>query len=157
MTDQIVRKFLVVVDDTPEAEIALYYAARRARATGGQLTILRVIEPGDFQHWASIEEVMRQEAFDDAENLMKGLAAQVQQNAGLFPEIVVREGKTKTEILKLLADDPSIRILVLGAGSGKDGPGPLVSSLAGQMQSDFKIPITVVPGTLSYDELDALS
>lgn len=157
MTDDAVRKFLVVVDDTPEAKIALYYASRRARHTGGQMTLLRVIEPGDFQHWASIEEVMRQEAFEEAEQLMKGLAAQVQQNVGLFPEIVIREGKKKDQILKLLSEDPAIRILVLGAGSGKEGPGPLVSSLAGQMSSDFKIPITVVPGTLSYDELDALS
>ena len=42
------RKFLAIIDDTPECERAVAYASRRAKTTGGVLVLLFVIEPGDF-------------------------------------------------------------------------------------------------------------
>ena len=55
------RKLLVVVDETPECESALGFAASRAQRTGGQLSLLYVIEPDvDFQ-WLAVEEVAREE------------------------------------------------------------------------------------------------
>ncbi len=151
-------KFLVVVDDTPEAEVALYYAGLRAHRTHGLLTMLRVIEPEKgFQHWTSVAETMRAEAFEDAEKLMRAHATQVQKDSGLTPEIVVREGKTRDRVLELIEEDRDIRILVLAAGTGKDGPGPLVTALAGQMSGGLAIPITVVPGNLSHAQLERLA
>src|SRR5581483_4783312 len=61
------RKFLVVVDETPECESALAFAASRAKRTHGQLALLYVIEPGaEFQHWLGIEEVAREEGHNKA-------------------------------------------------------------------------------------------
>lgn len=151
------RKFMVVVDNTPECEIALYYAARRAIHTKGKLTLLKVIEPEGFAHWASVAKAMRAEAFAEAETLMKQLSSQAHQVAGLTPEIVIREGKLREEVLGQIKDDPAISILVLGASTGKDGPGPLVSSLTGPMAGQMRIPITVVPGNLAHEALDALA
>ncbi len=151
------HKFLVVVDDTPEVRAALRFATRRARNVGGGVTLLRVIVPGDSQLWAGVGEIMREEAREEAEKLLQTMADHVQTDSGIMPELVIREGRTKDELLALIAEDPSIRILVLAAAPGKDGPGPLVTALAGQMSGELQIPITVVPGTLSDEQIDDLT
>ncbi|MCP1336411.1 universal stress protein [Futiania mangrovi] len=152
-----VRKFMVVVDDTPECRVALRFAARRAEHTQGGLVMLRVLEPGDFQHWMSVEDLMREEAREEAESLLRTLASEVQALTGMMPEFVIREGKTREELLAQIAEDPAIAVLVLGAGDSKEGPGPLVSALAGQMSGTLPVPVTVVPGTLSREEIDAIA
>jgi nucleotide-binding universal stress UspA family protein len=150
-------QFLVVVDDTPECRKALRFAWRRAQRTGAGVTLLRVIDPVDFQHWLAVEERMREEAHEEAEALLKKLAVEVQQRSEILPELVVREGPIRDVLIKLIDEDHAIRILVLGAGSGADGPGPLVSQMAGKMSGAMRVPITVVPGSLSDDQLDLLT
>ena len=150
-------KFLVVVDDTPECRVALRFAGQRARATGGGVTLLYVIQPADFQHWMTVGELMQQEAREEAETVLQGLAAEVNALTGIVPELVVREGRRRDELLALIEDDPGIRVLVLGAAPGAEGPGPLVSALAGQMSGSFRIPITIVPGTLDDAQIDELT
>ncbi|MEK9971034.1 MAG: universal stress protein [Ferrovibrio sp.] len=152
-------KFLVVVDDTDEVRVAVRYATRRARNVRSGVVMLRVIEPVDFQQWAGVAEMMRSEAHEAAENLLQKLAEQVNQESGLLPELVIREGVAKTEILKLVDEDPSIRMLVLAAApsTGGVGPGPLVTALAGEMAGDLKFPITLIPGGLSDEQIDRLT
>lgn len=150
-------KFLVVVDDTPECRTALRFASRRARRTGGGVVLLRVIEPADFQHWAAVEKLMREEAREEAEKLLTALASQVNESAGIMPEYTIREGHPAEQILALIEEDKSIRILVLGASPDKEGPGPLVSRLAGQMSGSMRVPITLVPGSLTNEEIDEVT
>ena len=152
------RKFLVVVDETPECDRALVYAAKRAERTGGMLTMLFVIRPEEFQHWLGVEDIMRAEARAEAEaTLARSLDRARSIAPRVKPETVVREGSPADEILALIAEDADIAILVLAAGTEKDGPGPLVSSLAGKLSGSFPIPITIVPGTLSEADIVALA
>ncbi len=151
------RKFLVVVDKSPECKVALRFAARRAEHTGGIVTLLTVVAPADFQHWRSVEEAMREEALEEAEKLLHDAARDVNRIGGLFPEYIVREGKTRDTILALLNEDPDISILVLGAGTGREGPGPLVSLVAQEATNAYPIPVTIVPGSLSDEAVDALA
>lgn len=150
------RKFLVVVDDTPECRVALRYACGRAGSTDGQVALLRVIEPGDFQHWLSVEERMREEAREEAERLLQGLAAEISERVHIMPELVVREGAAFEEVLAQIDEDPQMRVLVLGAATGPEGPGPLVSALAGRMPGNMPVPVTVVPGSLTDEQIDEL-
>jgi nucleotide-binding universal stress UspA family protein len=150
------RKFLAVVDETPECERAIAYAARRARSTGGALVLLFVIEPDDFQHWLGVEKIMREEAAAAANSALDGHAAKVREEVSIEAELVVREGKAADEIHKLIEDDQDIAILVLAAGNAKEGPGPLVSSIAGKGAA-FPIPVTVVPHSLSDEDIDSLT
>ena len=143
------RKFLCVVDDSPECRLALRFAFRRAARTGGGVLLLYVIEPADFQHWMAVENLMKEEAREEAEEILQTLADEVSQWSGIMPEFAIREGRKLEQVLSLLDDEPEIRLLVLGASKEKDGPGPLVSALAG--------PITVVPGTLSFDQIDEVT
>ncbi len=150
-------KFLVVVDDTPESRLALRFAGRRASHVGGGVILLHVIEPPDFQHWVGVGEVMREEAREQAELLMQELAAQVYEETEIRPELIIREGAKKAELLGLIDEDPDIRILVLGASPESVGPGPLVKALAGEMSGSFRIPITVVPGNLTNEQIEQLT
>lgn len=147
-------KFLVPVDDSPECKVALRFAFRRASRTQGGLVLLYVIEPADFQHWMAVENLMREEGREAAETVMHALAAEVQEESGITPEFRIREGRRQDEILSLLEEDPSIRVLVLGASTDTEGPGPLVSALAGQISGSLSVPVTVVPGNLSPSEID---
>jgi nucleotide-binding universal stress UspA family protein len=150
------RKFLAIVDETPECERAIAYAARRALSTNGVLVLLYVIEPDDFQHWLGVEQIMREEASDNANAALDAHAARIREAIGIEPELVVREGKPAEEIHNLIEEDQDIAILVLGAGNSKEGPGPLVSSIAGKGAA-FAIPVTVVPHTLTDEDIESLT
>ncbi len=151
------RVFLVVVDDSEEMRVALHFACRRAMRTGGRVALLYVQEPADFQHWVAIGDRMREEAREEAEGLMQKLSAEVQQWAGGFPVLYLREGDRREELEKLLGEEPSISVLVLGASTGAKGPGPLVSYLFGKGASSLHIPVTIVPGSLSDEDVIALT
>ena len=150
------RKFLAVIDDTPECERAVHYAASRARRTNGALVLVFVIEPGDFQHWLGVEEIMKAEAREEADAALEKFAAQVRENSSIEPELIIRMGKTTDEIHAAIEEDQDIAILVLAAGSAKEGPGPLVSSIAGRGAA-FPIPVTVIPDALSDEDIEALA
>ena len=149
------RKFMAVIDGTPECERAVHYAGRRAQNTNGSLVMLYVIPEGDFQQWLGVEQIMRAEAREEAEAVMAKIAQKVRESIGIDPEIVIREGSAAEEINAVIEDDRDIAILILASGSAKEGPGPLVASLAGRTAA-FPIPVTVLPDTLTDDEIDAL-
>ncbi|NTJ41199.1 universal stress protein [Agrobacterium larrymoorei] len=149
------RKFLAVIDGTPECEKAVHYAGRRAKNSNGGLVLLFVIPEGDFQQWLGVEQIMRAEAQEEAEASLAKVAQKVRETMGIEPEAVIREGNAAEQIHGLIEEDRDIAILVLAAGSTKDGPGPLVSSIAGRGAA-FPIPVTVLPDTLTDEEIDAL-
>lgn len=150
-------KLLVVVDDTPECDRAAYFAARRAMRIGADLLMLAVITPPDFQHWLGVGDVMRAEAEEAARQSLEAMAARIRSAAGLEPQAVIRVGAPSEEIVKLIEEDEDISLLVLAAGTGTEGPGPLVSAIAGKASGTFAVPIAIVPGQLGDAEIDALS
>lgn len=151
------RKFLVVIDDTPECSRAVAYAAKRAERTNGGLVMLYVIKPSEFQHWLGVENVMRAEALEEANNTLAGFQNSVRGIANIDPETVVIEGLPTEVIANLVEQDEDIAILVLAAGLEGDGPGPLVSSFTRSMSTHFPIPMTIVPGDLSDEDIEALA
>jgi len=140
------RVFLVVVDQSPELRNALRYACRRAKRTGGRVAMLYVMEPPEGQQWGAVADLMREEARQQAEEM-----------TGQPPAIHIREGASREQLIKLINEDKSISVLVLGAASGSGGPGPLVSALAGKFGGQLRVPLTIVPGALSEAEIDAIS
>lgn len=150
------RKFLVIVDSTPECMNALRFAARRAARTNGGVTMLYVIHPEEFQHWLGVAEAMSRDKRDEAEARLAHLADEVRVLAGVMPEFVIREGDPVDEILAHIAEDKDIGILVLGADEKGDSPGPLVSTLVGKRGGRMPVPVTVVPGSMSLERIDAI-
>ncbi len=150
------RKFLAIVDETPECERAVAYASRRAKTTGGTLVLLFVVESADFQQFMGVGKVMRAEAMQRAEMAVDRHVQRLREQHELEPEVVIREGATTEEIHKLIEADQDIAILVLGAGGSKEGPGPLVQAVAGRGAA-FPIPVTVVPHTLTDEDIESVA
>lgn len=151
------RVFLVIVDDTEELHQALYYACRRAININGRIALMHCILPAEFQHWAGVGELMREEARENAEKLMRTNSEWVHELTGEYPIMHVREGDPKTEVLSLINEEPDISILVLGADTASESTGPLISYLTGKGAGLCRVPITIVPGNLSDSDLDSLS
>jgi nucleotide-binding universal stress UspA family protein len=148
---------MVVVDDTPECARAVHFAARRASRTGASMLMLAVVVPPDNFEWIGVGEAMLAEAQEEAEKLLEDAAKEARSAAGLEPEQVVLVGEKSEVITRLIEEDQDISFLVLAAGTGKEGPGPLVTTIAGNAASTFPIPVVIVPGTLTDDEIDALA
>ncbi|HEY5211011.1 MAG TPA: universal stress protein [Stellaceae bacterium] len=151
------RVFLVVVDETAEMQVALRFACRRARHTGGRVALLHVIEPGDPQPFRQVAELMLAERRADAEALMRKLSSDALELSGQLPVVHLRDGFRAEQLLRLIAEEPAISILVLAAGTGSEGPGPLIGQLVGRLSGKLRVPITVVPGALSDAEIDILA
>jgi nucleotide-binding universal stress UspA family protein len=153
------RKLLVIIDESPEVEGALFYAAGRALHAGGHVVLLYIIEP-DNQFWDAVRQVQLDEQTTKAKALFR-LYRRKLSNAGydavVFEE-VIREGKILDAIQQQIEEDEDVAVLVLGASKEANGPGPLVSSLAtGSASGKFPIPITIVPGALTVEEIQALA
>ena len=151
------RVFLVVVDESPELANALRYACRRAKRTGGRVAMLFVMEPPEGQQWGAVVDLMRQEARQHAEEVVAKYADIASSLTGQPPSIHIREGKSRDELLKLIAEDRSISVLVLGSSKSSEGPGPLVTAFTGKLGSQLRIPLTIVPGALTEAQIDAIS
>ena len=150
------RKFLVVLDDSRECLNAMRFAAMRAANTGGGVEILSIIPPDEFNHWIGVGEVMRAEARERIEAHFNVFAKWMRDKQGINPELVIREGEPVEEILAQVRDDKEIGVLVLGAATGKGGPGPLVTALS-KTAGNLPMPITLVPGELSKEQLEQIT
>ncbi len=151
------RKFLVVVDDSPEFDAALRYASRRARSTGGRVALLRVIPRGSDAHWSGVRDDIQRELREEAEKLLARLGEQAAVRSGAAPLFLIHEGDPEAAIRAAIADDPEIKILVLAAASGGRGPGPLVSAVLKGGLGGRKLPVTLVPGELTEADIEDLA
>ncbi|MEO0389162.1 MAG: universal stress protein [Pseudomonadota bacterium] len=151
------RKFLVVLDDSPECLNAMRFAAIRASKTGGGVEILAIIAPEEFQHWIGVAEVMRAEAREKIEAHFQIFKERMEKVEGVTPTLAIREGEKVQALIDHIGKDPEIGVLVLGANAKGDGPGHLVSELVGRRSGSMPVPITVVPGGLSKEAIIAVS
>ncbi len=150
------RSYLVVMDETNEARIALRFAARRAARTGGHVEILAVIERQEFVQWSGVQAAMEEEARLRAEAMVADASGTITEEAGIRPAITVREGEPVKAVAERLKEDGPIAALVLGAAPS-GGPGPLIAHFAGPMAGELPCPLIIVPGGLSDEALDQLT
>ena len=150
------RKFLVVLDDSRECLNAMRFAAMRAAHTGGGVSILSIIPPDEFNHWIGVGDIMREEARERIHAHFEVFAKWMRDRQGIDPELIIREGEAVPEIIAHIKSDPEIGVLVLGAGTDKKGPGPLVSQMS-RSAGSLPIPITIVPGDLSKEKLEDIT
>ena len=150
------RKFLVILDDSRECLNAMRFAAMRASLTKSSVQILAIITPEEFQGWIGVADLMRAEAQERIEAHFEVCAKWRRGRQGIEPARVIREGEPVDEILAQIRDDAEIGILVLGAGTERSGPGPLVTQLS-RNSGSLPVPITIVPGGLSKERMEAIA
>ncbi|HEY5712169.1 MAG TPA: universal stress protein [Allosphingosinicella sp.] len=150
------RSYLVVMDETEEAQAALRFAARRAARTGGGVEILALIPQQEFVQWGAVQEAMEEEARLRAEAMLVQATGAIVEEAGIKPTITVKQGDPIKAVGELLAERDDIAALVLGAAA-EAGPGPLVSHFAGAAAGSLPCPLIIVPGGLDEEALGKLS
>lgn len=149
------RTYLVVIDDSPEASLALRFAARRAARTGGGVIILAIIPPQDFVAFGGVQATIEAEAREHAEELVATAADAVMQE-GVTPQNLIKAGKPAEVVREVIGASDEIAALVLAtAASGV--PGPLVAHFTGQDAGTLPCPVMLVPGGIDISRLDALS
>jgi nucleotide-binding universal stress UspA family protein len=151
------RVFLVVIDESPELKSAIRYACRRAAKSGGRVAMVHITEPTGFREWRGVSDLMRDEARQQAEAIMQKTAAEVAKLSGKMPVLYFREGERREEVMKLIDEELTISILVLGASTGPKGPGPLVTALTGKYVGKLRVPLTIVPGNLTADDIEHIA
>ena len=149
------RVYLVIIDETEEAHVALRFASRRAAKTGGVVHLLALVPKQAFSAFGTIQATIEEEARDRAEILANGAAGELMVESGKMPQIAVRIGDAKAVITQYLAEHPEVAALVLGAAA-EGAPGPLVSHFTATAGS-LPCPLFIVPGGLSDEEIDRLS
>lgn len=150
------RTYLVVVDEKPEARIALRFAARRAIKTGGNVEILTLIPKPDFVQWGGVMAAMEEEARERAQALVAAAAGTLFLESGIKPSIIVKEGEGPKAVRETIEGNPEIAALVLGAAA-EGHPGPLVAHFAGTEAGRLRVPVMIIPGSLDSAAIDRLS
>lgn len=150
------RTYLVVIDETDEARLALRFASRRASKTNGAVHILALVEQADFVAWGGVQATMEAEALSRAEELVTTAAGAIFEESGLRSNITVKSGEGVNVVKAMLEEHPEIAALVLGAAAN-GAPGPLVTHFAGNNAGTLQCPVIVVPGSLDDAALDELS
>ena len=148
------RKFLVVIDETEECDRALTFAAFRVKRTGGTVVLMSVIQTPEFIG-LGVEDVLRAEAVEEAERNLDARLARIRDIGEVKVESVIREGDGAEQIERVIDEDRDIAILVLAASTSQDGPGPLVLHFANRANA-LPIPLTIVPGRMSDEEIIAI-
>lgn len=153
----ITRKFLTLADDTQECFSAILFGAMRAKRVGAGLVIIRNVQVNGMGHWRGLDDDMRTEAMDSALAEVQSIARLVKERVDIEPEVIVKEGKVEQAISQITNEDSTIKVIVLGTGTGRMGPGPLVSRIGrGKSITDRPVAITIIPGGLSDEELDEM-
>ena len=149
------RKFLVLIDESPECDRAVRFAAHRLKRTGGTLVLLSAIDTQDFDQFIGVADTMRAEARAEAERNLDARIARIAELGQIRTETVIREGTPAEAIEQLVAEDPGIAILVIAASTTEKGPGPLVSHFAGH--KSLHILVNIVPGAMTDEEIIAVA
>ena len=150
------KKFLVIVDETKELEKAVYFAAKRAIATEGELLLLYIVDPAINAQWARIENLIEQEATSEAKKLCRMWSQKIKSQFNIESEMIIKIGDRTDELLKLVEEDQSIRFLVLASSENSEDPGPLIKVLTGKKIKNLNIPLILIPGSLSEKDIDLI-
>ena len=150
------RTYLVVIDDSDEARVALRFAARRAAKTQGAIEVLAIVEPQDFVQWGGVQAAIEEEQKLRIEATIASSVGEIVDSAGIEPTIVIRQGEPVKVVRELIGERQDIAALVLGAAAS-GAPGPLVADFTGTDAGKLPCPVMIIPGSLSEERLEQLS
>jgi len=156
MGDELKRTYLVVIDDSAEASVALRFAARRAAKTNGRIEVLGIVEPQDFVQWGGVEKAIEEEQRLRIEGVVSASVGEILDEAGIEAKIVVQHGEPVKTVREYIGEREEVAALVLGAAASGN-PGPLVANFCGNDAGRLPCPVMLIPGSLSDERLEQLS
>ena len=147
------RYILVIADDTKEMKVALQYACARSKKTDRKIINATFIEPLDVLTTQGVQEIMKNEAREEAELKLQKASAIVKDATGLIPILQLREGKVIDELITLIEEEKDINVLVLAANVDEKGPNPIINALTIKEYSRLRIPVMIIPGNFSKEHI----
>lgn len=145
MTEKAQTPAFLVSMNGEESASALAYAAAQARAAGGRVALLYVVEAQEIEAWGGVEKAMADEAFARARQDLALRAKGIEALSGAEPLAFYRKGERRAALLELIESEPSIVALVV-AGHAKDGSNALLQYLVSDKGiKKLSIPLIVVP------------
>ena len=154
--DEQKRTYLVVIDDSPEARVALRFAARRAAKTHGRIEVLGIVEPQDFVQFGGVQAAIEEEQRLRIEGVVSSAVGEILDESGVEAKIIVQQGEPVKSVREYIGEREEVAALVLGAAPGGD-PGPLVANFCGNDSGKLPCPVMLIPGSLSEERLEQLS
>ena len=156
MGDEAKRTYLVVIDDSAEARVALRFAARRAAKTNGRVEVLGIVEPQDFVQFGGVQAAMEEEQRLRIEGVVSAAIGEILDESGVEANIVIQQGEAVKAVRDYVGERPDVAALVLGAAPSGN-PGPLVANFTGTDAGKLPCPVMLIPGSLSEERLEQLS
>ena len=150
------KKFLVVIDDSKELKNAIHFAAQRAKNTDGTLSMLYVVDHAINAQWSKVEHLIEQEETSEDKKICRNWVQIIKDKFNIDTEIIIKLGKKKDEIIKILKEDKDIRFLVLATSDDGENPGPVIKSLLSSKMRDLSIPIVLVPGSMDENDINLI-
>src|SRR4051794_9628220 len=150
------RTYLVVVDDSDEARIALRFAARRAAKTNGAIEVLGIVEAQDFVQFGGVQAAIEEEQRLRIEGVVSAAIGEILDESGIEANIIIRQGEVVKSVREYVAGRDEIAALVLGAAPS-GSPGPLVANFTGTDAGQLPCPVMIIPGSLTDERLEHLS
>lgn len=154
--DEAKRTYLVVIDDSPEARVALRFAARRAAKTNGRIEVLGIVEPQDFVQFGGVQAAIEEEQRLRIEGVVSAAVGEILDEAGIEANVIVRQGEPVRSVRDYIGTREEVAALVLGAAPSGN-PGPLVANFCGSDAGRLPCPVMLIPGSLSDERLEQLS
>ncbi len=146
-------KYLVIADDNPESAVAMRYAARCIRRPEDELTLLAVVRPVEFQYWNALMDTMISDTREKLTQYLESSASYLQSNHGVNPRIIKLEGDPVKVITTFVSKEENLGALVLGIDSGPNGPGKLIRHFSHQSSGSLNVPLILVPGHMTDENL----
>src|SRR3954454_13834878 len=150
------RTYLVVVDDSDEARVALRFAARRAAKTNGRIEVLGIVEPQEFVQFGGVQAAIEEEQRLRIEGVVSASIGELLNESGVEASIIVRQGEAVRTVREFIGAREDVAALVLGAAAAGD-PGALVGDFSGPDAGKLPCPLMIIPGSLSEERLENLS
>jgi nucleotide-binding universal stress UspA family protein len=154
--DETKRTYLVVIDDSPEARVALRFAARRAAKTNGSIEVLGIVEPQDFVQFGGVQAAIEEEQRLRIEGVVSSAVGEILDEAGVEAKIIVQHGEPVKTVRDYIGEREEVAALVLGAAPSGN-PGPLVANFCGNDAGKLPCPVMLIPGSLDDERLEQLS
>ena len=150
------RTYLVVIDDSAEARVALRFAARRAAKTSGRIEVLGIVEPQDFVQFGGVQAAIEEEQRLRIEGVVSAAVGEILDESGVEARIIVQQGEPVKTVREFIGEREDVAALVLGAAPA-GSPGPLVAHFTGNDAGKLPCPVMIIPGSLTDQRLEQLS
>ncbi len=150
------RTYLVVIDDSDEARVALRFAARRAAKTDGRIEVLGIVEPQDFVQFGGVQAAIEEEQRLRIEGVVSSAVGEILDESGVEAKIIVQHGEPVRTVREYIGCREDVAALVLGAAP-TGSPGPLVVNFCGNDAGRLPCPVMLIPGSHGDERLEQLS